>query len=279
MNMNRRNSAAILLIIGWLLSGCGPSPALWPTTTLIPLGPTPDPTMAQVSIPTDLMTPAPTPTELVTAVSFPPAVEGTYTINGSSPDGKAYSRKLTITLNSENSGGSKKQPIYQLAWDDGTNGVGILIKDARATNFLAASFGGSSCGAVFYSIDPATIMLTGTRLKLNKPEIGSETASPTIMRSTLEGDYDLKGFNTNGSEYKGTLSITRHGMENVWQLTWNVMQPYDGIGISINKSLFAAAFGGEGCGVSVDEVKEDGSLHATWAIWAGHQVGEETAIK
>jgi len=80
--------------------------------------------------------------------------------------------KLTITLNSENSGGSKKQPIYQLAWDDGTNGAGILIKDARATNFLAASFGGSSCGAVFYSIDPATITLTGTRLKLNKPEIG-----------------------------------------------------------------------------------------------------------
>ena len=68
-------------------------------------------------------------------------------------------------------------------------------------------------------------------------------------------------------------------MENVWQLAWNVGQPYNGIGISLNKSLFAATFGGDGCGVSVFEIRNDGSLHATWTVWASNQIGEETATK
>jgi hypothetical protein len=206
-------------------------------------------------------------------------VEGTYSINGVAPDGKAYSSKLTITLNSSFTGISTRQAVYDLAWDSGSKGAGILIKDARATSFLAASFGGPACGAVFYSIDSGTITLTGTWLKLGTKEVGSEIASTTVLRSTLEGDYNVVGYNANGSEYKGILSITRQGMENVWQLAWNVGQPYNGIGISLNKSLFAAAYGGEGCGVSVYKVNPGGGLHATWAVWGVDQVGEETATK
>ena len=208
-----------------------------------------------------------------------PVLEGTYTIKGIAPDGKAYSSKLTITLNPDNPDSSTKQAVYYLAWDNGSTGAGILIQDARATSFLATSFGGPACGAIFYSIDSGRLTLTGTWLKLDTSEIGSEIASSTVLRTTLEGDYNVAGYNANGSEYQGTLSITRQDMENVWQLTWNVGQPYDGIGISLNKSLFAAAFGGEGCGVSVFEVNNDGSLHSIWAVWAGNQIGEETATK
>jgi len=279
MNTRQRITTAFVLVIGLVISGCGSSPALSPTPTIMPFPPTPTPTVTQVSVPSEMVTPPPTPTQIVTEATVSLDVEGTYNINGIAPDEKFYSGKLTITLNSYNTGSSTKQAVYDLAWDNGSKGAGILIKDARATSFLATSFGGPTCGAVFYSIDSGTLTLTGTWLKLGTIEIGSEIASPTVLRSTLEGNYNVVGYNANGSEYKGTLSITRKGMENVWHLAWNVGQPYDGIGISLNKSLFAAAFGGEGCGVSVYKVNPDGSLHATWAIWGVDQVGEETATK
>jgi hypothetical protein len=126
--------------------------------------------------------------------------------------------------------------------------------------------------------DTSTFTLYGIRLEPGTFDIGSETASPVVPRPYLEGDYSLVGYNANGNEYKGTLSITKQG-STVWQLTWNVVLPIRGIGISLNKSLFAAAYGGEGCGVAVYKVNPDGSLHATWAVWGGDQVGEETATK
>ncbi len=279
MNIRQRIIAVFILLTGLVISGCGSSPAHPTVPTMMPVAPTPAPTARQVSVPTDMVTPPPTPTPFVTEASVSLAIGGTYNIKGIAPDGKAYSSKLTITLNSDNPDSSSKQPVYYLAWDNGSAGAGILIKDARLSSFLATSFGGPACGAVFYSIDSGTITLTGTWLKLGSKEIGSEIASPIVLRSTLEGDYNVVGYNADGSEYKGTLSITRQDMENIWQLAWNVGQAYDGIGISLNKSLFAAALGGEGCGVSVYKVNNDGSLHSTWAVWAGNQVGEETATK
>jgi hypothetical protein len=279
MNTRQRIIAVFVLVTGLVITGCGSSPALPTAPPMMPFAPTPPPTARQVPILTDMETPPATPTPFFTEASASPAIGGTYQIKGIAPDGKAYSSKLTITLKSDNPDNSSKQPVYSLAWDNGSAGAGILIKDARLTSFLAISFGGPTCGAVFYSIDSGTITLTGTWLKLGTMEIGSEIASPTVLRSTLEGNYNVVGYNANGNEYMGTLSITRQGMENVWQLAWNAGQPYNGIGISLNKSLFAAAFGGEGCGVSVYEVNNDGSLHSTWAVWAVNQVGEETATK
>ena len=220
-------------------------------------------------------------TPSVTKASESPEVGGIYNINGVAPDGKDYSDKLTITLNSNNTDSSTKQAAYDLAWDNGSIGAGILIKDALGTSFLATSFGGTACGAVFYSIDysvDSSMKLSGTRLELGTKEIGSETASPTASHSTLDGDYNVVGNNANGSKYNGTLSIIRQGNV-VWRLTWNVGQPYIGVGISINKSLFVTAYGGEDCGVSVYKVNADGSLHSIWAVWGVNQVGEETATK
>jgi hypothetical protein len=288
MKTRQRIIAVFFLIMGLGLVGCGPTPALQPPPTTIPLAPNPTstPTVTQVSIPTDTVTPPPTPTLFVTEAYVSPEVEGTYTVNGIIPDGKVYSGKLTITLSPHNSSSSTKQVIYNLSWDNGSKGAGILIKDALATSFLATSFGGSTCSAVFYSAffymegDTTTFTLNGTWLKLGTLEIGSEVATPIVPRPYLEGDYNVVGTNANGSDYKGTLSITQHNPHvSVWQLAWNIGQLYTGTGISLNKSLFAAAYGGEGCGVSVYKVNIDGSLHATRAVWGGDQVGEETATK
>jgi len=276
MNTRRRITAVLVLVIGLGLSGCRLFPAYPPSPAITPLPPTPASTVTQVSIPSDMVTPPPTPAQNVTVAPVSPEVEGTYNINGVTPDGKFYSGKLTITLNSYITGSSTNQALYDLAWDNGSKGAGILIQDVLATSFLAASFGGPSCGAIFYSIVSGPT-LAGPRLELGAKEIGNETASPTVLHSTLDGDYSVVGYEANGSEYNGTLSIIQEG--NVWQLAWKVGQSYNGIGISLNKSLFAAAYGGEGCGVSVYKVNTDGSLHATWAVWGVNQVGEETAIK
>jgi hypothetical protein len=278
MNLRQNNIAALVLVISLTMSGCGRSSAFSPTS----FASTPPPSMTSVSIPTEIATPPPASTPFVSKTSETQKVEGVYTVNGIAPDGKTYSGKLTITLNSQNSGGSANQTIYDLAWDNGTTGAGILIKDALGTNFLATSFGGTTCTAVFYSPldstngDSENLNLKGISLKPGTLELGSEMA--LSKRHYLEGDYSVVGYDAKGSQYTGTLSITKKS-NSVWQLTWNMGQPYDGIGISLNKSLFAAVYGGQGCGVFVYRINTDGSLKATMAIWGINQVGEETAIK
>jgi hypothetical protein len=278
MNSRQKNIAVFVLVISLTMSGCGRSSAFSPTS----FASTPAPSMTPVSILTEIATPPPTSTPSVNKASETQKVEGVYTLNGIAPDGNTYSGKLTITLNPQNSGGSANQTIYDLAWDNGRTGAGILIKDAQATNFLATSFGGPTCAAVFYSTldsmngNTETLTLKGISLKPGTLELGSEIAIST--QPYLEGDYSVVGYNAKGSQYSGTLSITKKS-NSVWQLTWNMGQPYDGIGISLNKSLFTAVYGGQGCGVSVYKVNADGSLHATLAIWGINQAGEETAIK
>jgi hypothetical protein len=203
-------------------------------------------------------------------------VEGTYEVQGVAPDGNGYSGSLTITINPPPAGSPTNPAVYDLSWNEGKKGAGILIQDALGTYFLATSFGGPDCAAVFYSIG-SNLAMSGSRLSLGTKEIGTESAYPTGPRSTLDGDYDMVWINANGWETNGTLSILQQG--NIWQLSWNFGKPYTGIGISLNKSLFAAASGGKGCGVGVYKVNSDGSLHATWAVWGGTQVGEETAMK
>ncbi len=286
MNTRRLINAVLIPVICLVMSGCGPSPALtYPPTLTPPATPTPSgPNSTEISVPADRVTPLPTPAPFANEEPATPELIGTYTINGTAPDGKDYSGKLIITLQSDNSNSSMKQAEYDLAWDTGSTGAGILIKDALANRFLATSFGGPTCGAVFYSAysyvdgDTSTFSLYGIRLEPGTFDIGSETASPIVPRPYLEGDYNLVGYNANGSGYKGTLSITQQGNA-LWQLVWNVVLPTPGIGISLNKSLFAGAYGGEGCGVAVYNVNIDGSLRATWAVLGDDQVGEETATK
>jgi hypothetical protein len=213
-----------------------------------------------------------------------PELAGTYSLKEIPPDGTGYPGNLTITLNTGSSHSSTLQAGYNLAWNTGVTGAGILIKDAVGNRFLAARFGGSACSAVFYSAFPyqagntATFTLYGIRIEPGTSELGSEIASPVVPRPYLEGDFNLIGTNANGNEYHGTLSINQYSAS-VWKLAWNVGLTTPGIGISLNKSLFAAAFGGEGCGVAVDKVNPDGSLHSIWAVWGDDQVMEETAIK
>jgi hypothetical protein len=122
MSARQRIIAVFVLVIGLVISGCGLSPVLPPTPTMEPLAPPPAPSVTQVSIFTEMVTPPSTPISFVTEVPVSLGLEGTYNIKGIAPDGKAYSSKLTIILNTDYSGSPNKQAVYHLAWDNGSTG-------------------------------------------------------------------------------------------------------------------------------------------------------------
>jgi hypothetical protein len=124
MSARQRIIAVFVLVIGLVISGCGLSPVLPPTPTMEPLAPTPAPSVTQVSIFTEMVTPPSTPISLVTEVPVSLGLEGTYNIKGIAPDGKAYSSKLTIILNADYSGSPNKQAY--------TTWPGITVQQVRA---------------------------------------------------------------------------------------------------------------------------------------------------
>jgi len=220
--------------------------------------------------------PAPQSTAVIVPTASPEPVllpnaglDGTYSLSGTDVNGGAYGGKLTIQVN--NSAAQVSNVIYDLAWDNGASGTGILINDV-----LAASYGGASCGAVFYAAD-ANMLLTGIWVTLDTKAMGSETASPLAASSSFAGDYSILGTNVDGSGYDGELSIIKQG--EVWQLVWSVgSDTYDGIGIT-SGNVLAAAYGGQGCGVVVYSIQSNGELDGIWGMWGNNNLGAEYATR
>jgi hypothetical protein len=243
--------AAIVLILAMLACGLGSD--------------TPEPVV-----------PAPQPTAVIVPTASPASVlpsnaglDGIYSLRGTDMNGNSYGGDLTIQVN--NSAAQVADVVYDLSWDNGAAGTGILIND-----ILAASYGGASCGAVFYVADDA-MMLTGIWITLDTKAMGSEIASPLAASSSFGGDYSILGTNADGSGYDGALSIIKQGK--VWQLVWNVgSDTYDGIGIT-NGNVLAAAYGGEGCGVALYSIQPNGDLDGVWGMWGNNNLGAEYATR
>ena len=225
-------------------------------------------------IPTDAPPVAAPPTEM-SSTEAPPVdlnVEGVYSIGGyNADDGSSYAGSLSIQVN--NLTPQVTDVVYDLAWDTGgmSYGTGILIKDV-----LAASFGGSSCGAVFYTAD-AGMNLTGIWVTLQPKELGTENAAPYSVPSSFAGGYSVQGTNSNGSGYSGSLNIIQQGQ--VWQLAWEIgSDAFDGIGIS-SGNVLAAAYGGAGCGVALYAIQPNGDLDGIWGVWGNDYLGTEYATR
>ena len=240
--------AAIVLVLATLACGASPkTPA-----------PSPQPTAAIVP------TASPEPVSPSNA-----GLDGTYSLRGADMNGNSYGGDLTIQVN--NSAAQVAGVVYDLSWDNGAAGTGILIND-----ILAASYGGASCGAVFYVADDA-MMLTGIWITLDTKAMGSEIASPLAASASFAGDYSILGTNADGSGYDGALSIIEQG--DVWQLVWNVgSDTYDGIGIT-SGNVLAAAYGGEGCGVALYSIQPNGDLDGVWGMWGNNNLGTEYAAR
>ena len=277
-------SLCIAMIVMMVLTACTSGETPFPSATpTLPPGPTPPATPAPTVTPSLEPVNPPTPVPFANEQPASPGLTGVYTLNGTAPDGTVYSGKLTIRLKPDPATGTR-QAEYDLMWSRNKIGAGILVTDARGTSYLAGGFGGSACSAVFYSVyyfmvgDVSTFALYGIRLEPGDSFLGTEIASPVVPHPYLEGGYTLTGNNANGKSYKGSLTIAQQG-PTIWDLAWNPGLSTPGIGISVDKSLFDAAYGGTGCGVVVYQVMPDGSLHGSWTVWGSDQVGEETASK
>jgi hypothetical protein len=199
------------------------------------------------------------------------SLQGTFDISGTNLDGSAYTGTLNLALNDSYNSNSVKVDVYDATWGDGSTGTGMLL-----ANMLATSFGSGKCGAVFYTIN-SDMSLDGLWLTVDTKKIGTETITPTDARSSLGGTYQVNGTNPDGSAYTGTFELIQQG--DVWQIIWDIAgNTFDGVGITTG-DLFAAAYGGDGCGVGLYEATSDNSLSGIWAVWGLQQMGTETAIK
>lgn len=106
----------------------------------------------------------------------------------------------------------------------------------------------------------------------------AESANVTVNTQDIAGNYNVVGTNPNGSPYRGTLEIIKHG--DVFQFRWTAGSQYDGVGI-VNGSVIAVAFAngpdGKGCGVVDYQIASDGGLSGKWGYWGRDEAGTEMA--
>ena len=133
----------------------------------------------------------------------------------------------------------------------------------------------------------AFALLVASVLGCNRPGAGTEksdsnankkTALADVPPADIAGDYAVTGSNENGSPYKGTLTVIKHG--DVYQFRWNTGKDYDGVGVP-NGNVIAVAFtsgaNGKGCGVVSYQLLDDGTLDGKWGYWGVDESGTEKA--
>ena len=107
-----------------------------------------------------------------------------------------------------------------------------------------------------------------------------KVALADVPPADIAGDYAVTGSNENGSPYKGTLAVIKHG--DVYQFRWNTGKDYDGVGVP-NGNVIAVAFtsgaNGKGCGVVSYQLLDDGTLDGKWGYWGVDESGTERATR
>ena len=135
----------------------------------------------------------------------------------------------------------------------------------------------------------AIALLVACVLGCNRSGAGPGKADANANRKTtlaaappadIAGEYTVTGSNENGSPYKGTLTVIKHG--DVYQFRWNTGKQYDGIGVP-NGNVVAVAFtsgaNGKGCGVVSYQVLDEGTLDGKWGYWGVNESGTERATR
>jgi len=96
----------------------------------------------------------------------------------------------------------------------------------------------------------------------------------------ISGQYAVVGTNEDGTPYKGSLEVIKHG--DVYQFRWTAGKQYDGIGVP-NGNVVAVAFtggsSGKGCGVVSYQILSDGTLDGRWGYWGVNESGTEKALR
>ena len=195
-------------------------------------------------------------------------IVGTYDISGTNENG-AGAYKGTLEVKS-------RGDVYQLSWNTAGktyDGVGV-----RTGNNLGVAFAegenGEGCGVVLYKVG-ADGSLDGKAGYWGNNSSESETATRN-SGTGLEGDYSIKGKNTQGKPYEGTLGVKKSGAG--YAFTWQAPSTLSGFGIQHGQSV-AVGIGGKKCGFVSYEVKSDGTLDGKWGGYGSTSVGTEVAKK
>jgi hypothetical protein len=193
---------------------------------------------------------------------------GTYAVSGAGPDGKNYQGEVVVT---------KRDTVHQMSWKIGAESYdGVAV---RSGNTLAAAYttgtDGKGCGAVVYKIN-ADGSLDGKWGEWGVNSSGAEKAVPLGEMKGGVGTFDVSGTNTDGSAYKGKLTVTR-GANETYQFAWDTGTKIIGTGVKMGDYL-AAGSGAKQCGFVVYEVKGD-TLEGKWGVPGSESLGTEKATK
>lgn len=195
----------------------------------------------------------------------PTAIDGKYSVTGTNPSGTPYKGDLEVI---------KHDKVYQFRWTAGQSydGVGVLRDGVVAVSFCTGP-DGKGCGVVNYAI-AADGTMDGTWGMWGTDDSGSEKATRTGGSGPVEGEYALSGKNPDGSDYKGTLVVTKAGAG--FNLVWS--NGNTGFGVRRGDGL-TVGYGGARCSFVAYEVKPDGTLEGVWGGAGATQTGTETAKK
>lgn len=195
-------------------------------------------------------------------------IAGNYEISGTNVDGQgAYKGYLTVTERGE---------VYQFSWDvGGKNYDGVAV---QTDNLVAVSYtegtDGKGCGVALYKIN-SDGSLDGKAGYWGNNNSENEKATRT-KGTDLAGDYEVKGTNPDGKEYKNQLNITPSGSGFVFK--WTGENSLEGFGIK-QGNFVTAGFGGKQCAFVSYEIKSDGSLDGKWGGLGTTTFGSEKATK
>lgn len=122
----------------------------------------------------------------------------------------------------------------------------------------------------------------GSQTTSTEPVAKNTNAAPDVARppADIAGDYTVVGTNENGSPYRGSLKVIKHG--DVYQFRWDAGRQYDGVGVpkgNVVAVAFAGGTNGEGCGVVSYQILANGSLDGNWGYWGKNEMGTEQATR
>src|SRR5256714_1885154 len=193
-----------------------------------------------------------------------PDVSGHYNIVGTNPNGATYKGTLEVITRGD---------VYQFRWNAGTqyDGVGVQNGKIVAVAFANGS-DGKGCGVVDYDIANDG-SLHGKWGYWGTNEAGTESAMRT-SGTGLTGEYDARGKNPTGTQYKAQLTVEPAG--DLYHFVWS--NNTDGVGIKRGDNV-AVGIGGTRCGFVMYEVQSDGTLDGMWGGGGSDKTGTERAIK
>ena len=177
-------------------------------------------------------------------------LDGVYDVQGVNPNGTTYSGEVSIR---------QQGSTYHFRWRIG-NGQGFEGKGNLRGNRLTVNWGQQY--PVIYAVGSDGVLRgTWSNGRATEVLLPRTTRAPSEGSSDLDGVYDVKGTNPNGSTYSGEVSIQYQA--NTYQFRWRIAngQTFEGRG-TLRGSALTVNWGQQYPVIYI--VGTDGVLRGTW---------------